>query len=133
MLAGLELAPQLVAPGGEHVGPRLDRELPAARPVDDERAAPANAVDVRVERVQLGLVPLAPAVGAVGGDGAELLVAVTEDVGRHLDQIADRPLRGIPARVDDRLGILDVDARRGRGPGHWVAEYPLAAAANVGS
>ena len=94
VLAGLELALQLVAPGREQVGPGLDRELPAALPVDDERAAPAHAVVVRVERVQLGLGPLARSGAAVDGDRAQLLVAVAEDVAGDLDQVAHRALGG---------------------------------------
>jgi hypothetical protein len=130
VLAGLELAPQLVAPGGEDVGPRLDRELPAAGRVDDERAAPAHAVDVRVERVQLRLAPLARAVALVEDDGAELVVAVAEHVRRHLDQVADGALGGIAPGVDGRGRVLDVDAGRRR-LGHLGGKYPVAACANV--
>ena len=49
--AGGDLALQLVAPGGEEVGPGLDRELPAAHASSTgELALPAHAVDVRVDR-----------------------------------------------------------------------------------
>jgi hypothetical protein len=114
VLAGLELARQLVAPGGEQVGPGVDRELPAAQPVDHERAAPAHAVVVRVERVQLGLGPRACAGAAVHRDGAQLLVAVAEDVARDLDEVADRALRRVAARIHDGLRVLDVDPWRRR-------------------
>ena len=120
VLPGLELAAQLVAPGGEDVGPGLDRPLPAARAVDDERAAPADAVDVGVERVQLGLAPLALARGPVQHDRAELLVAVAEHVGRDLDEVADGPLGRVPARIDDRLRVLDMDPRRRR---RWAVPF----------
>jgi hypothetical protein len=131
MLAGLELALQLVAPGREDVRPAGDRELPATDPVDDERAAPAHAVVVRVERVQLGLGPLARARAPVQRDGAQLLVAVAEDVGGDFDEVADRALRRVAAGVDDRLRVLDVDPGRRR-LRHRGAKYPIAPGSNVG-
>jgi hypothetical protein len=110
VLAALELAAQLVAPRGEDVGPRLDRPLPAADRIHDERAGPADAVDVRVERVQLALRPGVRAGEPVHDDGPQLLVPVAEHVAGHLDQVADRALHRIASAVDHRIGILDVDA-----------------------
>ncbi len=49
---------ELVAPGAEHVGPGLDRVLPAPWTVDRELARPAHTAEVGVDPVQLGLVPL---------------------------------------------------------------------------
>ena len=91
-LAGLQLALELVAPGAEQVGPGLDRELPAPGPIDAELAAPPHAVDVGVDPVQRRLLPAAVARAAVADHGAQLVVAVAEDVGRHGDDVADAPL-----------------------------------------
>ena len=110
-LARLELAPQLVAPGAEDVRPGADRELPAPDLVDAEGARPADAVVVRVDRAELGFAPFAA--GRPGGDdGADLLVAVAEHVGRHLHDIAHRPLGGVAPGVDAGLRVLDMDPRR---------------------
>ena len=113
-LAGLELARDLVAPGGERVDPRLDRPLPApGRPVDREAARPADAVVVGVDRRQRRLVPARRRSGRLPAhDGAQDLVAVAEDVGRDVDDVADRALDRPAAAVDDRGRVLDPDARQ---------------------
>ena len=58
-LAGGDLALELVAPGPEHVGPRLDRVLPAPERSTSKLARPADAVEVGVDPLQLGLAPAA--------------------------------------------------------------------------
>ncbi len=51
VLAGVDLALQLVAPGREDVAPGLDRSTPSARACRPELALPADAVVMGVERV----------------------------------------------------------------------------------
>ena len=127
VLAGLELAPQLVAPRGEHVRPGLDRPLPAARAVDHERAAPAHAVVVRVERVQLGLGPLAVAGAAVQDDRAELLVAVAEDVAETSTRSPTVRLAGyLPASTTGWGYWMWIRGGACGALGHRGREYPLA-------
>ena len=50
----------------------------------------------------------------VEDDGADLVVAVAEDVARDLDDVADRALGRVAAGVDGGLRVLDVDPRRWR-------------------
>ena len=107
VLAGVDLAVHLVAPGGEHVAPGLDRELPAARRLDRELALPAHAVDVRVDRVHRRLEPAPAARRLVADDGAHDLVAVAEDVGGDLDRVADAALGRVTSAVDGRRGMVD--------------------------
>ena len=114
LLRDRDLALDLVAPGGEEVDPGLDRELPGALDLDREAPLPADAVVVGVDRVQLGLAPAARAGGLVGDDRAQLLVAVAEDVGLDLDEVADGALGGVAPGVHRRLRVLDVDPWRWR-------------------
>jgi hypothetical protein len=112
LLAALQLALELVAPGGELVRPALHGPCPAAHAVDDERALPAHALVMRVHGVQLGFDPLAAA-GRLGADhGAQQVVAVAEDVAGHVHAIAHGALGRVKARVDGRLRVLDVDPGR---------------------
>ncbi len=108
-MTGGELPAELVAPGAERVGPRLDGVLPAADRVDHELPAPAYAVELRVDPVQLGLAPAAGADGAVLDDRAQQLVAVAEDVGLDGDLVADHALDGVAAAVDCGRRVLDHD------------------------
>ena len=112
VLPALELAAQLVAPGGEQVRPRLDRELPAADPVDLEGAGPAVAVHLAVDPAHRRLAPAGVARPAVADLRAQDLVAVAEHVGGHLDPFADGPLGGEAAAVDHRRRAQDLDAGR---------------------
>src|SRR5262249_32331513 len=109
---GLDLAPQLVVPCGPGVRPRLDRGLPAADRLDAEGAAAAHAREVGVERGHRRLEPAGPAGRLVLDDGAQLLVAVAEDVGLDGDTVADGALWRVPAAVDDGGRMRDPDAPR---------------------
>jgi len=117
VLAAVDLAPELVPPGGEVVDPRLDRPRPAAAAVDGERADPGVALDVRVDVLERRLVPAAPARGLPADDRAQDVVAVGDDGGAHADRLPDGALRREAAAVDDGLRLEDQDARRGRGCG----------------
>ena len=114
-LAARELAPQLVAPGRELVGPRLDRVPPDAGTVDRERAGPADAAEVGVGPAQLGLADVAVGIG-VTHDGAQQLVAVSEHVGGDRDGVAGAALDRVGAVVDGGDRVLDHDPA-GLGPG----------------
>ncbi len=138
VLRGEHLALELVAPGGEDVGPGLDRVLPAAGAIDREPAAPAHAADLRVELGELGLRPFLLTGGAVLDGRAQDVVAVAEDVGRDRDHVPDAALGGEPPAVDGRLGVLDDDPRWERFRcgtflrwGHSVGKYPQMRDANV--
>ena len=133
VLAGVDLAVHLVAPGGEDVAPGLDRVLPAAGRLDRELALPADAVDVGVDRVHRRLEPAPAARRLVADDGAHDLVAVAEDVGGDLDRVADAALGCVTSAVDGRAGMVD---QRPRGSfvalrgGHLPREYPTRGPAN---
>ena len=143
VLGGDEFALELVAPGSEHVGPGLHRVLIPAGARDVEAPGPPDPVQVRVDPLQLGLLPAPLARLAVTDHGLEQLVAVPEDVGQHLDAIAHAPLGRKAAEVDRRRGVLDDDAgwdtpfgpgsrpglqarlRAGHGTGHtWTLSTP---------
>ena len=113
LLAGADLALELVAPGREDVAPGLDRPLPAAHRVDVELALPAHAVDVGVDRAQRRLHPAAAARRLVAHDRPQDLVAVAEDVGGDAHRVAHDALGGVAPAVDRRRGQLDDDARGG--------------------
>ena len=64
---------------------------------------------------------------AVADGGAQELVAVAEDVGGDVDDVARRALGRVAAAVDHRLRALDVDARGRLGVlarGHGVRVCP---------
>src|SRR5581483_9491682 len=111
-LAGGDFARQLVAPRSEHVGPGLERVLPASDAIDGEAAGPAHTPQVRVDAVQLGLAVAGVAGPAIPDDGAQQIVSVAEDVGRDRDGVADASLHRVLPGVDDRRRVLDLDARR---------------------
>ena len=110
MLLRGDLALELVAPGAEHVGPRLHRELPAALAVDVEAAGPAHAAEVGVDPLHLGLPAVVVAGALVADDGAEQVVAVAEDVGLHRYGVSHAALGGVQSAVDGRGRVLDDDA-----------------------
>ena len=112
VLVGVDLALQLVTPGPEHVGPGLDRVLPGAGPIHGELARPAHAAEVRVDPAQAHLAPLLLARAAIADDGADELVAVTEDIGLDVDDVPDAPFGGVAAGVDGRRRELDDDPAR---------------------
>ena len=73
---------ELVAPGAEHVGPRLDVVLPAPDPVELELAGPADAVrDGRRSGASRPRASRRSPAAAVADDRRRMLVAVAEDVG----------------------------------------------------
>ena len=116
VLAGADLARELVAPGGEHVGPGLDRELPAPDRVHREAARPAHATQVGIGAPHLGLAEFALAGPAGAHDGAQQVVAVAEDVGRDGHGVPDAALGRVAPGIDRGERVLDLDAgRRGLG------------------
>ena len=116
VLSGGDLALELVAPGTEHVGPRLHRVLPTALAVDVEAAGPPDASEVRVDPLHVGLLPVFCLGASVANDCPEEIVAVAEDVGLDGHGVPDAPLGGIAASVDGRGRILDDDARAAAWP-----------------
>ena len=108
VLAGRELAVELVEQRRVAVDPGFDRELPAAEPRRPEAAGPA----VVAERLQRRLEPLARSGRAVAHDCAEDVVAVLEDRRRDVDRIAVGRLDGIPSAVDLGAHVLDLDPGR---------------------
>ena len=111
VLLGRDLAPELVPPGPEHVGPRFDRVLPAALLVDLEVRGPPDAAEVGIEPLHLLFLFVGGARGSVADDGAEDLVAVAEDVGLDPNGVADAALGRVAAVVHRRGGVLDHDPR----------------------
>ena len=104
LLAGVDLAPQLLAPGGERVGPGLDRPRVAAEPVDG-RTSPAqrSPAIVRVDARASGSRPTCCEPGAQERTTARSdVVAVGEDVGADRDGVADGALGRVAAAVDHR-------------------------------
>ena len=82
------LAPQLVLPGRDPVGPGGDSELPAPWPVDGERAAEAVVAEVRERHLAQRASPRR----AARASRAERVVAVLEDGRVDVDPIPDRAL-----------------------------------------
>ena len=125
-LAGVDLALELGAPRGEGVGPRLDRPFPDALDVDGEAPRPPIATLVGVDPVQRLLAPLRGALRAGLDDGAQDVGAVAEDERRDLVGVARDRLGAVPAAVDERPGVLDLDARLPFArAGHWPRLCPL--------
>ena len=56
-----------------------------------------------VDPAQSDLPPLLFAGTAIADDGTDQLVAVAEDVGLDVDDVADAPFGGVAAAVDGRL------------------------------
>ncbi len=131
VLAGLDPAGELVAPGGEAIDPAPHRVGVAAEHVDGERRREAVVSD----RLHAHLVEAALALAAVADDRGDDVVAVGEDVGGDVDAVAGDPLHAEAAGVDARAQVLDhdppppVDVRNGAAlelagcPGHggWDA------------
>ena len=108
LLAGLDLAPQLVAPGRGAVAPRLDEVLPAAAAGDGERAG-EDVVAGRLERRRL---EAALAGLAVEDAGAEDVVPVAEHARGDVDALAHRPFDGEAAAVELGPNGLDTNPRQ---------------------
>ena len=125
-LARLELAAQLVAPGGEDVGPGGEGELPAARACRPRRCRPSarRCGGRRAAWSSCSAHLRAPA-------GRERTIARSfswpsrKTSHDDLHEVADRALGWIRAAVDGGLRVLEVDPRRGR-LRHLDAEYPPA-------
>ncbi len=105
VLAGLDPAAELVAPGGEAIDPGPHRVGVAAEHLDGERRREA----VVAERLHAHLVGAALALAAVADDRGDDVVAVGEDVGGHVDLVAGDPLHAEAAGVDARAKVLDHD------------------------
>ena len=105
LLAGGDLALDLVAPGREAVGPRLDRPRPAPAAVDREAPAQRVAAAVVVDRVQRRL---APAAVAAGRGSARRRAGRRGRRGRcpraTVDVVADARLGRVAPAVDQRGG-----------------------------
>src|SRR5262249_44500785 len=101
-LPRLDLALELVPPGGEPVDPGDDRVLPAAELIDGDLAGPAVVAEVLHRR----LAPLAFACGAQAHRGTKDVVAVGEDRGAHVEALTERPLGRPPAAIEARPDIL---------------------------
>ena len=117
LLAGGELALELLLPRAHDVDPDLDLEDVAAERRRREGAAPGVGRELlhRLlgERRRPGR--------AVAHNRAQLLVPVADDVALHDDGVAEGALDGPPAALDDRTDVMDLDARwlrAGRGCGH---------------
>src|ERR1051325_1203178 len=102
----LALFDEILAPALEAVGRGLDRVAPAADAVRPEARNPPVVV-VKRER---GFLPSLILEGVIE-DGAELVVAVAEQIGPDLDDVAFNALCGIPTGVDFGIDVLDGDAR----------------------
>src|SRR5439155_26793370 len=89
-LPAVELAPHLVLPRGDPVGPRRDGERPAAARVHGERAAPL----VVAEGLQRRLAPAPSTWRAETHRGSEHIVTVAKDRGAHYDLVAEGPFHG---------------------------------------
>ena len=87
--------------------------LPApGRPVDLEAPRPPDALVVGVDRGQRRGGPPAGPGRLPAHLGPQHLVAVAEDVGRDVDDVAHGPLDRPAPAVDDRGRVLDADAGR---------------------
>src|SRR5947209_900653 len=104
VLARRQLFLDLVAPAFEMIGPGLDRVPPEADRIQPETTDPAIVVEKDEGRFAPRLV-LAP----VLYDRAQLFVPVAEQVGPHLEQLADNPLDGIAPAVELGIHLLDLD------------------------
>jgi hypothetical protein len=109
---GVDLAAQFVVPRRPAVRPGLEAVEPRARRLDREHTRPADAVDVGVDRGQLGLEPAPSPRRLELHDRLQLLVAVAEDVGGNGDGIAYGALDCVPPVVEDRGRLGDSDPAR---------------------
>ena len=110
LLAGGQLALQLVAPRRERIDPRLHLEAVEPQRAGGELAAPA--VDAQLRHRRLG--EPAGAGRPVPHHAAQCLVAVAHEVALHDDDVAEGALGRPAAALDRRPDVVDLDARRGR-------------------
>src|SRR2546421_1746428 len=104
-LPAVELAPHLVVPRGDPVGPRRDGERPATARVHGERAAPL----VVAEGLQRRLAPAPSTRRAETHRGSEHIVTVAKNHRTDDDLVAEGPFHGKAPAVDLRLDALDLD------------------------
>ena len=110
VLAGGDLARELVAPGAEHVGPGLDRVL-ASGPGRSTANSPAQRTPPRwasIRRISASRQRRSPG-AAVADDRAQQLVAVAEDVGRDRRRGRRRSAWPGSARRRPPARVLDHD------------------------
>ena len=98
-------------PGREFVGPGLDRIDIASGLVRHERSAPAVVAVMGHRRAA----PFAVLLAAPDQRRGDHIMAVAIDVGPDLDALADDPLHGKAAAVDQRINIFDMESAAGRG------------------
>ena len=121
VLVGADLQPQLLAPGGEDVGPGLDDDLVGADVAALELAHP----DVVDRLRQGGAAPLPPPGPAPADASGEQVVAVAEDAGLHRSPLPHRGLGPARAAGCRRSDLVDHDrAERGSPGGHGSSPTP---------
>ena len=108
--AGLLLQLETVPPGGEFIGPGLDRIDIAAGAIGHERAAPAVVAVMGHRRAAPFAVLLATPDQRRGND----IVAVAIDIRPHFDALADDALHRKAAAVDQRINVLDMESAAAR-------------------
>ncbi len=115
VLAGVLLELELLAPGGEAVGPGLDGEhVPAGL---GRRELPVPAV-VAVEPHRL-TPPLGRALRPPQQRGRDHVVAFAKNIGPYVDDFAGDAFDRIAPAIDAGVDVLDAKARPGRvGRGH---------------
>ena len=106
VLPGFELFLDLVPPGRPAVGEGLDGVDVAGVVGQEHLAGPAVVLD----QPHLRFLPVLVTGAPVLDDGGDLVVAVLEDVGGDLEDVAHDPLDRVAAGVDLRLHALDDDA-----------------------
>ena len=117
LLAGRQLALDLVPPRRVGVHPGLDLEAVAAQRDRGERPRPPVRAELRHRLLQE---PAGPR-RTVPHDGPQLLVAVAHEVARDDHGITEGALHGLPATVHRRPDVVDLKARwrrAGNGDGH---------------
>ena len=107
--AGLLLQFEAVPPGGEFVGPGLDRIDIAAGGVGHERAAPAVVAVMGHRRAP----PFAVLLATPDQRRGDHIMAVAIDIRPHLDALADDALHREAAAVDQRENVFDMESAAG--------------------
>src|SRR5438477_592595 len=105
-LPGLALFDEILAPALKPVRPRFDRVAPASDAIRPEARHPSVVVVKSEGRLLPHLI-----LKGVMKDGAELVMAVAEQIGPDFDGIADNALCRISPAVDLGIDVLDNDAR----------------------
>ena len=135
LLAGGELALELLAPRRLGIGPGLDR--PAPRPLlgHGEGGLEAVLAALEVGAAHRRLAPERVIGPAVAHDRAHRRRAVAEDERADLDAVADAGLGRVATAVDQRLGVLDLNPRRRcgcQGQGHALCSSSLFRQESIG-